>query len=378
MTHDAHIAIVGAGIGGLTAALCFRHLGYLVDVFEQSPELKEVGAGIQISPNALRVFEKLGLDQRLKEHGLQAQAIQLMNHTPSRAVARLDLAKSRAQGGYFLFHRADLLTFLVDACLDVGVHIHLGESFDGPTSLQQHNFDLIVGADGLHSNFRKLLNPQSCAFFTGQIAWRGVVENVISQPSEACIHMGPHRHIVTYPIRGGRDLNVVCIKEQTDWNDEGWNHLVDPDVLKQEFGDFTGLLPVFDRVQTLHKWGLFRHPVAKTWTEDNVVILGDAAHPTLPFLAQGAVMAIEDAWVLAACFYRDGVSGLKAYQSIRMPRVTRVLATANSNAWKYHLANPIVRSLAQTVLSAGSRITPARLVRQFDWIYAHDVTQDVN
>jgi len=165
MTHDAHIAIVGAGIGGLTAALCFRHFGYRVDVFEKSPELTEVGAGIQISPNALRVFEKLGLDQRLKEDGLQAQAIQLMKHAPSRAVARLYLAKSRAQGGYYLFHRADLLTVLVDACADAGVPIHLGQSIDGPTSLQQHNFDLIVGADGLHSNFRKLLNPHSRAFF---------------------------------------------------------------------------------------------------------------------------------------------------------------------------------------------------------------------
>ena len=113
MIHDAHIVIVGAGIGGLTAALCFRHLGYRVDVFEQSPELKEVGAGIQISPNALRVFEKLGLKETLKAGGVRAQAIQLMNHAPSRAIARLDLAKSRAQGGYYLFHRADLLTVLV-------------------------------------------------------------------------------------------------------------------------------------------------------------------------------------------------------------------------------------------------------------------------
>ena len=113
--------------------------------------------------------------------------------------------------------------------------------------------------------------------------------------------MGPHRHIVTYPIRGGRDLNVVCIKEQADWSDEGWNHPDDPSVLKREFGDFIGLLPVFDQVHTLHKWGLFRHPVADTWAEGNVAIMGDAAHPTLPFLAQGAIMAIEDAWVLAAC-----------------------------------------------------------------------------
>ena len=293
MIHDAHIAIVGAGIGGLTAALCFRHLGYRVDLFEQSPELKEVGAGIQISPNALRVFEKLGLKETLKAGGVRAQAIQLMNHAPSRAIARLDLAKSRAQGGYYLFHRADLLTVLVDACSDAGVPIHLGQSIDGPTSLQQHNFDLIVGADGLHSNFRKLLNPHSRAFFTGQIAWRSVVENVIAQPAEARVHMGPHRHIVTYPIRGGRDLNVVCIKEQADWSDEGWNHPDDPSILKQEFGDFSGLLPVFDQVHTLHKWGLFRHPVADTWVEGNVAIMGDAAHPTLPFLAQGAVMRLR-------------------------------------------------------------------------------------
>jgi len=115
-------------------------------------------------------------------------------------------------------------------------------------------------------------------------------------------------------------LNVVCIKEQADWSDEGWNHPDDPSVLKREFGDFIGLLHVFDQVHTLHKWGLFRHPVADTWAEGNVTIMGDAAHPTLPFLAQGAIMAIEDAWVLAACFNRDGVGGLQAYQSIRMPR----------------------------------------------------------
>ena len=377
MTHDAHIAIVGAGIGGLTTALCFRQLGYQVDVFEQSPELKEVGAGIQISPNALRVFERLGLDQRLKETGLQAHAIQLINHAPSHAVARLNLAKSRAQGGYYLFHRADLLNVLAAACAEADVNVQLGQTVDDPTSLQQHKFDLIIGADGLHSNFRKLLNPHSRAFFTGQIAWRCVVDNVISQPAEARVHMGPHRHIVTYPIRGGRDLNMVCIKEQADWSDEGWNHPDDPIILKREFGDFVGLLPVFDLVHTLHKWGLFRHPVADNWAEGNVAIIGDAAHPTLPFLAQGAVMAIEDAWVLAACFYRDGLGGLQTYQSIRMPRVTRVLAAANSNAWKYHLANPVVRSVAHTVLGAGSRIAPARLVRQFDWIHAHDVTQYV-
>ena len=262
MTHDVHIAIVGAGIGGLTAALCFHHFGYRIDVFEQSPALNEVGAGIQISPNALRVFEKLGLDDALKERGLQAQAIQLMNHAPSRAVARLNLAKSRAQGGYYLFHRADLLRVLVDACSDARVPIHLGHTIDGPTSLQQHNFDLIVGADGLHSNFRKLLNPHSRAFFTGQIAWRSVVENVIAQPAEARVHMGPHRHIVTYPIRGGRDLNVVCIKEQADWSDEGWNHPDDPSVLKREFGDFIGLLPVFD--QDLILFAVLSYPCHRT------------------------------------------------------------------------------------------------------------------
>jgi len=233
MTHDNHIAIVGAGIGGLTAALCFRHFGYRVDVFEQSIEIKDVGAGIQISPNALRVFEQLGLDQRLISRGLQAQAIQLMNHAPSNTVARLDLAQSGAKGGYYLFHRADVVQVLHEACEQAQVSLHLGQAIDGPTSLQHHSYDLIVGADGLHSNFRKLLNPQSRAFFTGQVAWRTVVENVISHPPEARVHMGPHRHIVTYPIREGRELNVVCIKEQADWSDEGWNHPDDPKVLKQ-------------------------------------------------------------------------------------------------------------------------------------------------
>lgn len=378
MTSHTNIAIVGAGIGGLTAALCFRHYGFRVDVFEQAPELAEIGAGIQISPNAFRVFERLSLEDDLKSIGTRAVAIQLRNHSPAHQVARLDLSLSKAQGGYYLFHRADLIQALYTSCKSAGVNVMFGRNIGGPTELQSDQYDLIVGADGLHSSFRTLLNPQSRAFFTRQVAWRAVVANTIEQPAEAHVHMGPHRHIVTYPLRGKKALNVVCIKEQADWSEEGWNHSDDPSVLVKEFGDFEALRPVFDQVRTLHKWGLFRHPIAECWSHENITLIGDAAHPTLPFLAQGAVMAIEDAWVLATCFQREGIHGLGRYQSLRSARVKRVLATANSNAWKYHLSNPLIRGAAHRVLGVGSRFAPARLVRQFDWIYAHDVTHDVS
>jgi salicylate hydroxylase len=187
--------------------------------------------------------------------------------------------------------------------------------------------------------------------------------------------MGPMRHVVSYPLREGRLLNLVAVQERAAWTTESWSQQDDPQALRAAFGDFCDevqdMLGAVDRVNL---WGLFRHEVARVWHRDGLAILGDAAHPTLPFMAQGACLALEDAWVLAASLDRAGEvgAGLARYQALRETRARRVVAAASGNAWKYHLAFPPLRWAAHTALRAGGRIAPKRMIRQFDWIYRYN------
>ncbi|NCO17201.1 MAG: monooxygenase, partial [Alphaproteobacteria bacterium] len=183
-----------------------------------------------------------------------------------------------------------------------------------------------------------------------------------------------------YPLRGGTMRNIVAVEERPIWVEEDWNLKDDPMALRLAFAGFSprvrGWLEAVDEVWL---WGLFRHPVAPVWqrnlAQGAVAILGDAAHPTLPFLAQGANMALEDAWVLAAALARPGdrAAALAAYQAARAPRCTRIVAAANSNARAYHLGSPI-RDLAHLGLKLAGRLAPDLMLRRFDWIYGHDVT----
>ncbi len=238
---------------------------------------------------------------------------------------------------------------------------------------------MVIGADGLHSKVRHELNGVLAPFFTRQVAWRAVVPNSIGHPPQARVYMGPRRHIVSYPLRGGTLLNLVAVQERGQWADEGWHHKDDPGNLREVFADFgheaQGMLAL---VQEVGLWGLFRHPVAKTWHRGNVAILGDAAHPTLPFMAQGAVMAMEDAWVLADALGRaEGIAdGLAHYQVRRIERARKVIDTASNNAWKYHLSFGPARFVAHNVLRLGGAVAPGRMLHQFDWIYNHDVTAE--
>ena len=386
---DTDILIVGAGIGGLTAALALRHFGFRPRVIEQAPALVEVGAGIQISPNGFHVLTALGLGTALDAVSLRATAVRLRDYRRGSDVAVLDLARYGSPLGYRFFHRADLLHVLANACDAQGIPITTDCALTRirtdrgviETSHGDMCADVILGADGIHSKTRSfVLGHTTPAPFTGQVAWRALVPNRIDHPNQAWIHMAPKRHIVTYPLRGGTMLNVVMVQEQSDWSRDGWHLHDDASVVQKTFGDFGGpVADVIADIDEVHKWGLFRHPVAPTWARGKVVMLGDAAHPTLPFMAQGAVQAIEDAWALAASLAKshDVASAFAAYQSLRLPRVRRVIATASGNAWKYHLSFPPVRFAAHLGLRGMSKLMPASMVRQFDWIYNYDITTSV-
>ena len=375
--------VVGGGIGGLAAAALLARRGVAVTLVEQAAEISEVGAGLQISPNGLAVLRDLGLQSSLIRMGaVLAEAVSLCDYQGGRQVARLDLTRLGDQQ-YFFVHRADLVALLARAARQANVSFELGRKVvdiaPGPISSVQFEdsgtsrAELVVCADGLHSVGRKVLNGASEPQFTGQIAWRALVPATDVDPV-ATVTMGPGRHIVSYPLRGGSMTNLVAVQERAEWAAEGWNHSDDPANLRAAFTDFSGpCRSMLETVQTVNLWGLFRHPVAERWFGDGTVLLGDAAHPTLPFLAQGANLALEDAWVLANTV--SAGQTLESYQNIRRPRAEKVIEAANGNAWKYHMHPGLKRSAAHLALLVGSRLAPGLMIRQFDWIYRHDVTQ---
>ncbi|RJK96670.1 FAD-binding protein [Paracoccus aestuarii] len=363
------VAVIGGGIGGLTAALALARRGARVEVHEQAPALTEVGAGIQLSPNAVRALDALGLRGALDAAALRNRAVQL-NDATGRRVLRMDLAAHRPDARFLMIHRAALIALLADAARDAGVTLHLGRAVDGLPDAP-----LIIAADGLRSPRRAILNGVEVPFFTHHIAWRAVIDDNFQAAPEAQVFMAPGRHLVTYPLQGGR-RNLVAVQESHDWQDEGWSRPGDAKDLRRSFADLGGPVPGWlDRVGRVNLWGLFRHEVARVWHDDRLALLGDAAHPTLPFLAQGAGMAIEDAWILADCLDRDPDQprALARYQAARAPRVGRIVAAANANARNYHLSGAR-RLVGHAVLRVADRVAPSFMPGRFDWLYDFDPT----
>ncbi len=381
MPHNTgrDVAIIGGGIGGLTAALAFARTGARVAVYEQAPALTEVGAGLQISPNGARVLAKLGLSSAIAATGLRAQAVSPMDGLSGEQIARFDVSAQTPP--YVFFHRAALIDLLGRACTAQGVDIRLDAritdfrpdgSFQTASGIMHP--DLTIGADGINSVLRSQINESQKPFFTGQVAWRAMIKQPDQDPV-ARVWMLPGRHVVTYPLPGDR-LNIVAVQQRAQWADEGWHHPDDPGNLRAAFADASWQIKsFFGEVEQVNLWGLYRHPVAENWFEGRFALLGDAAHPTLPFLAQGANLAIEDAYALAqSCDENPGLDfGLQAYQSARKPRVTRAIKAANANATNYHLSGTR-RRVAHAGLRIMGRYAPNAFLRRLSWLYDHDVT----
>jgi salicylate hydroxylase len=378
--------VIGAGIGGLAAAIALARRGVAVTVLERAEAIREVGAGLQVSPNGLAVLRALGLEKRLFDRGaVRGQAVVMQAFDRAGDVARLDLMRLPEDQTYLFMHRADLIDVLAQAAREHNVSFEMGVQVQTVTTGDipeltladgsSRRAELIVGADGIHSIARQTLNGKDDAFFTGQVAWRATIPNTVGHPDVAMVTMGAGRHLVSYPLRGGQMVNLVAVEERKDWANEGWNHADDPAHLRAAFADFDGMAAdMINAVEATTLWGLHRHPVAPVWQSGGVALLGDAAHPTLPFLAQGANMALEDAWVLADHVCEGGVAALPAYQIARAARVKRVIKAAEGNAWRYHLRPGPVRWAAHSALRIGSRLAPMRMLGAFDWLYGVDVT----
>ncbi len=380
------VLVIGGGVSGLAVAAALKQHGASVLVLEQAAGFLEVGAGLQISPNGARVIQALGQGAALATQASRSDSVVLRAARDGRQVLRLDLPKTGP--GFHLIHRADLVSVLQGACDGIETRF-VAHTTSVETQGTRPNVtlstgevisaDLIIGADGLHSVMRPVLQDGDAKqpYFTGQVAWRALVPCSEADPAQAQVFMGPGRHLVSYPLRGGRLRNIVAVEERKAWAQEGWNHPDDPQHLKHAFSGFGGPVPAWlEQVEKLWLWGLFRHDVAAYWHRGHCAILGDAAHPTLPFMAQGANMALEDAFVLAreVARARSISEGLAAYQAARRDRVVRVVEAANRNARNYHLRPPLAQ-FAHLALRLSGKILPDAPLRQFAWIYEHDVTE---
>ncbi len=396
MAASRTIFVAGAGIGGLTASLALAAKGFRVVILEKAERLEEIGAGLQLSPNASRVLLALGLQQRLAGRAVTPEAISLMSARSGGEVARLPLGEAAtlaAGSPYWVVHRADLQAALQAAVNDhPDIELRLGCQFEdaathakGLTVVQRSGMtrrqDLalaLIGADGIWSTVRHHLFPEAQPQFSGLIAWRGTLETT-QLPREYTsrrvqLWMGPNAHLVAYPIAGGRQINIVAVVPGT-WNRPGWSAPADANELKSVFAAPTWPGParmMIGAVDGWKKFALFTVPEGGEWTDGAIALLGDAAHAMLPFAAQGAGMAIEDAAVLAQCLAEaNGENGagipaaLKRYARLRRSRVARVQRTARRNGMIYHLNGPMAFARDLAIRAMGPR---AMLARQ-DWIY---------
>lgn len=353
--------IAGGGIGGVTAALCLAARGFDVQVFERAPMLTEVGAGIQLSPNCTRVLHALGLEQALRAVAFLPERTEMRHWKTGRIISANPLGRTvedRFGSPYYHVHRADLMGLLADAAARVPrIRLHTGvrvESFAETdhqvrvqTSGGEVSGNLLVGADGIHSSVRATLFGEESPTFTGNVAWRALVPAQRLPPGlirpAATVWWGPGRHFVHYFVRRGELVNCVCVVEKAGWEVESWTERGEQTELKSDFSGW------HETVQTLidnmdpdacFKWALFDRPPMSCWTRGRVTLLGDACHPTLPFMAQGAAMAIEDGAVLASCLaLGTSVSdGLLRYEALRRPRTARIQAGSRRNAKVFHLS----------------------------------------
>ncbi|NBZ87460.1 FAD-dependent monooxygenase [Stagnihabitans tardus] len=380
------VTVLGAGVAGLSVALALARRGALVTVLEQAEAIREVGAGLQVSPNGAGVLQGLGLGAALEAVTSRGAAVELWDGLAESRLVRMAVGAIDPGRGWHFLHRADLIEILRVGALAAGVEVrlwhraasvNLSGARPGLVLDQGHEeADILIGADGLHSVTRAALNGAARPFFTGQAAWRAVIPGDGGDRAE--VHLGPGRHLVSYPLRGGLLRNIVAVEERGTWVEESWSLRADPLELRLAFADFGPRVRGWlDRVEETHLWGLFRHPVAEVWQRrmagGGVAILGDAAHPTLPFLAQGACMALEDAWVLAEALDAQGLEGLGAYQEGRAARCRRIVQAANTNAKLWHLRGP-QRAVAHLGLRAIGALAPGALLGRFDWLYREDVT----
>jgi len=436
--------IAGGGIGGITAALCLLEAGIDVELYERGAALGEIGAGIQISPNGVKVLDRLGLKPALDRVAFRPEALEMrvgMSGVRLFSIPMRDEAVRRYGAPYYHVHRADLMDVLSEALRARAPHaVHVTKDVAAFAQSDKHvelafadgtraEGDVLIGADGIHSRVRTQMLGPDPARFTGNVAWRLVVPATSLPkdlvPPTACVWVGPGRHAVTYYLRRGELVNFVGVVEREGWQKENWTERGDPAELAADYAgwskpiasivaqasecyrwalfdregwqkeswtergdpaelaaDYAGwskpIASIVAQASECYRWALFdREPLA-TWHDGRVTLLGDACHPMLPFLGQGAVMAIEDAWVLSRKLKAssDIPHALGAYERARKPRTSRVQKGARAQMGLYHKRSLTGQLATYGPMWLAARMTPSVVHARQDWLYSHDVVTD--
>ncbi len=389
-----HVLIAGGGIGGLAAAAALLLKGIDVDVYEQAEDLKEVGAGIQISPNGNRVLDALGVFQNLKALSCDPERKEFRLWNTGRPWPMFSLGKAVVEKygyPYLTVYRPDLHGALAQRVRELKPDaIHLGcpaaglnQDYNGVQLVLKEGRtlrgDALIGADGVRSVVRNTLWGPTNPEFTGMVTWRSLIPMELlpthMQVSVGSTWIGPGGHVVTYPLHKSKIMNFVATIEGRTWNHSGGSA---PGTTEECLSDFAGwhedVLTMIRLSPSLLKWALAsREPIAQ-WTQGRVSLLGDAAHATLPFLAQGAVHSIEDGWVLARCL--EGIApakvpeALQRYEKARVERTSRMVRGATANTERFHSKELATEERAEKYLQLEWSQSP--IFERYDWLYRYD------
>ncbi len=388
----SRILIAGAGIGGLTAALALLRHDHEVHLFEQATELREVGAGVQLSANGTRILIELGLRAAMQQIVCEPAGKEIRLWNTGQTWPLFDLGETsvaRYGAPYWMVHRGDFHVALLDAVqraapnairtaaavtgfqqtdTEITLHLASGEQVQG---------DALIGADGVHSAIRQQMFGAGRAQFTGIMAWRGLIP-MQRLPGHLQRQVGTNwngrgGHVVTYPLRRGEIMNFVGALERNDWLVESWTERGTIEECARDFADWhPDIQTMIHAIDTPYKWALLGREPLPRFSVGRATLLGDAAHPTLPFLAQGANMAIEDGMILARCLaqHTDIPTALRRYEAARLARTAAIVRGSNDNAKRFH--NPALTQAATAAAYIDREWTPEKTRDRYDWLYDYD------
>jgi salicylate hydroxylase len=384
--------VVGAGIGGLTAALSLRRAGFEVDVYEQAPALTHIGGGINMGPNAARILLRLGLGEGLLREGVRPVGTRQRRWDDGRTLQRAPLNPQCEQlygAPHITIHRADLLAVISSAFPPERIHLghrltgladkgdHVEASFDNGARIAP---DILVGADGIHSAVRASLFGEESPKFAGCVAYRGLVpvdkiaDLELELGSQSWV--GPGAHLVHYFVSQGRLLNFVGWTEHDEWNREDWT---DRATVERALAAFEGWHPQVRRIiaaaDECFIWALFDRDALPRWSVGRATLLGDACHPMYPFMGQGAAQAIEDGATLAACLALgsdDPAAALRRYEELRLPRVTRLQQMSRANKLRFHMRDGPAQQARDAEWASANNGAGDRAPKALRWLYEFD------
>ena len=396
MTRAPRIAIIGGGIGGLAAALALERRGAETIVCEQSPALSEFGAGLNLTPNAVKALRALGVEDKIDGVGCGSEFLMIRSWQSGRVVSRMHRGDFRRQFGApnMSVHRADLLDILRGALKSTEIRLNArcvaveGRGGDAVARFADGSAieaDIVVGADGIHSVVRNSLFGADAPRFTGCICWRGmapadaVPRDIAS--AEGAMWLGPHGHVVHYPVRRGELINIVAHYDSDAWTEESWTRECDVAEVTRTYADWNpALTRLFPCSPRWYKWALYDRDPLPRWSRGRATLLGDSAHAMLPYLGQGAAMAIEDGYVLAAMVARhadDLDAALAAYERLRVPRSTAAVLGSRARARENHLTSRFGQLKRDVMLALRDRFGIDRTAFKVAWLYGYDVGSEM-